>query len=106
MEKKTIHNKLVRDKIPEIIQATGRTCITEVLTTEDYIWALDMKLNEELAEYQQEKSLEELADLLEVMCAVVKARGYTWEELIRIKNEKSSQRGAFEGRILLKEVIE
>ena len=106
MKKRTVHNKLVRDRIPEIIEASGRTCITEVLPEDAYIQALDAKLSEELAEYQQSKSLEELADLLEVMGAVVKARGYTWDELTRVRKEKRAQRGAFEQRILLKEVIE
>ena len=105
MKKRTVHNKLVRDRIPEIIEASGRTCITEVLPEDAYIQALDAKLSEELAEYQQSKSLEELADLLEVMGAVVKARGYTWDELTRVRKEKRAQRGAFEQRIFLKEVI-
>ena len=106
MKKHTVYNKLVRDRIPEIIEASGKTCVTEVLSQEAYLLALDAKLNEELAEYQQSKSLEELADLLEVMGAVVKARGYTWEELTRVREEKRSARGAFDGRIMLKEVIE
>lgn len=106
MKKHTVHNKLVRDRIPEIIKASGKTCVTEVLPQDAYIRALDAKLNEELAEYQQSKSLEELADLLEVMGAVVKARGYTWDDLTRVRKEKRAQRGAFEQRIFLKEVIE
>ena len=64
---------------------------------------MDEKLSEELAEYQESKSLEELADLLEVMAAVVKARGYSWEELERIRARKREKRGGFEDRILLKE---
>ena len=106
MKKHTVHNKLVRDRIPEIIASSGKTCVTEVLPNDAYIQALDAKLNEELAEYQQSKSLEELADLLEVMGAVVKARGYTWDDLTRVRKEKRAQRGAFEQRIFLKEVIE
>lgn len=106
MKKRTVYNKLVRDRIPEIIDASGKTCIVEVLTNDAYIQALDAKLSEELAEYQQSKSLEELADLLEVMGAVVKARGYTWDDLTRVRKEKRAQRGAFEQRIFLKEVIE
>ena len=106
MKKHTVHNKLVRDRIPEIIEASGKTCVTEVLPQDAYIQALDAKLNEELAEYQQSKSLEELADLLEVMGAVVKARGYTWDDLTHVRKEKRTQRGAFDQRIFLKEVIE
>ena len=106
MKKHTVHNKLVRDRIPEIIADSGRICITEVLPDDAYIQALDAKLNEELAEYQQSKSLEELADLLEVMGAVVKARGFTWDDLTRVRKEKRAQCGAFDQRIFLKEVIE
>ena len=106
MKKHTVHNKLVRDRIPEIIEVSGRTCITEVLPDDAYIQALDAKLNEELAEYQQSKSLGELADLLEVMGAVVKARGFTWDDLTRVRKEKRAQCGAFDQRIFLKEVIE
>ena len=106
MRKYVEHNKLVRDKIPHIIEASGKTCVTEVLSQEAYLIELDRKLNEELSEYQQSKLLEELADLLEVMDAVVKARGYTWEDLTRVRKEKRAARGAFDQRIYLKEVIE
>ena len=101
-----IYNKLVRDRIPEIIEADGNTCITEVLPDDRYLQMLDAKLDEELAEYQESKSLEELADLLEVMRAVVKARGWTWEQLELVRQEKTAKRGGFEKKILLKEVIE
>ena len=100
------YHKLVRDRIPEIIESAGKKCICTELSDEAYIAMLDAKLNEELAEYQESKSLEELADLLEVMGAVVKARGYTWDDLTRVRKEKRAQRGAFDQRIYLKEVIE
>ena len=100
------YNKLVRDRIPEIIESSGRKCSYETLSPENYLQMLDAKLQEELTEYQESKSLEELADLLEVMGAVVKARGYTWEQLRQIRMKKIEERGGFEKRILLKEVIE
>ena len=100
------YHKLVRDRIPEIIEADGKTCVCETLSDEDYICLLDQKLNEELAEYQESKSLEELADLLEVMQAVVKARGWTLEELEQVRADKTDKRGGFEKQILLKEVLE
>lgn len=100
------YHKLVRDRIPEIIEADGKTCVCETLSDEDYIALLDQKLNEELAEYQESKSLEELADLLEVMQAVVKARGWTLEDLDRVRADKAAKRGGFEKKILLKEVRE
>lgn len=100
------YHKLVRDRIPEIIAAEGKICICEELSDSANLYFLDKKLNEELAEYQANKSLEELADLLEVMKAVVKARGWTWEELEQVRKDKASERGRFEKKILLKEVIE
>ena len=101
-----VYNKIVRDRIPEIIEADSKRCVCETLPQDQYIAMLDAKLNEELAEYQQSKSLEELADLLEVMGAVVRARGYTWEQLTDICKKKKEERGGFEKRILLKEVYE
>lgn len=102
----TSYHKLVRDRIPEIIEADGKICICETLSDADYIDLLDQKLNEELAEYQESKSLEELADLLEVMQAVVKARGWTLEELEQLRADKAARRGGFEKKILLKEILE
>lgn len=106
MEKTVQYNKLVRDKIPQIIESTGKSCRTQVLSREEYLQKLDEKLCEELAEYQQSKELEELADLLEVMEAVVLARGYTWQELTAVRDEKRARRGGFYDRILLKSVTE
>ena len=100
------YNKLVRDRIPEIIESCGKKCTCETLSQEKYIAMLDAKLNEELGEYQESKSLEELADLLEVIDAVIKARGYTWDQLTAIRKKKMEDRGGFEKRILLKEVYE
>ena len=100
------YNKLVRDRIPEIIQADGKTCVCDVLSDEDYLRLLDQKLNEELAEYQESKSQEELADLFEDMRAVVKARGWTMEKLEQVRADKADRRGGFEKKILLKEVEE
>ena len=97
-------NKLVRDKIPEIIEASGKTCKTRILSQNEYLEALDQKLIEELAEYQESKALEELADLWEVMEATVKARGYTWQQLLELKKAKKATRGGFEEKILLLEV--
>ena len=98
------YDKLVRDRIPEIIQADGKRYVVETLSDEGYLSLLDRKLDEELAEYQESKSLEELADLLEVVRAVVKTRGWTMEELEQVRAEKAAERGGFEKKILLKEV--
>lgn len=94
-------NKLVRDKIPEIIEADGRTCKTHILTDEEYLIALEEKLNEEVAEYQKDKNLEEMADVLEVLQAICVARGYSLEELEALRKKKASSRGDFSKKIFL-----
>lgn len=98
------YHKLVRDRIPEIIEAGRKTCVTEILSDEEYLKMVDAKLDEELAEYHKDQNLEELADLLEVLRAAAIARGYTLEELERTRAEKMTARGGFEKKILLKEV--
>ena len=100
------YNKLVRDRIPEIIMASGKTCSTEFLPEEMYLKLLDAKLDEELAEYHRDQNIEELADLLEVIRAAAVARGYTVEDLERVRAEKAEKRGGFAKRILLREVYE
>ena len=100
------YHKLVRDLIPDIIAASGKTCVTEMLSDVDYLRMVDAKLDEELAEYHREPCLEELADLVEVIYAAAKARGYSLAELERVRAAKAAERGAFERKILLKEVTE
>ena len=100
------YSKLVRDRIPEIIKASGKTCVMEFLSDDEYLRMIDAKLDEELAEYHKDLNVEELADLLEVIYAAAKARGYTVEQLEAVRAEKASKRGTFEKKILLKEVIE
>ena len=102
MAEKIIYNKLVRDKIPEIIEASGKTCETKILSDEEYLQMLDKKLDEELAEYHKEQNIEELADLLEVLYATAKARGYSIEELEHVRVEKQKARGGFDRKILLR----
>ena len=104
--RKIIYNKLVRDRIPEIIERSGKTCETELLSSEAYLQMLDKKLDEELLEYHKDQNVEELADLLEVIYAVVKARGYSIEEVDQVRVEKRKERGGFDERILLKSVTE
>ena len=102
---KTIkYYKLVRDKIPELIEKEGKESVCSILSDEEYLEFLDRKLSEELEEYLEDKSMEELADLLEVMMAVAKARGSSIEEVERIRQQKADKRGGFEKKILLEEV--
>lgn len=102
MEK--IYDKLVRDKIPEIIMKSGKTCLVEVLDNDKYVDLLDKKLFEEMLEYYQDKSVEELADIVEVIYAIAKSRGLSVEEFEKIRNKKADERGGFDKKILLKSV--
>ena len=100
------YNKLVRDRIPEIIESSGKTCVTEILPDDEYLRMIDTKLDEELAEYHKDQNIEELADLMEVIYAAAIARGYTIEQLEKVRAEKAEKRGAFQKKILLVEVTE
>ena len=101
-----IYNKLVRDLIPSIIEESGKTCRTEILSDEEYLKRIDEKLDEELAEYHHDRSIEELADLLELIRAATIAHGYTLEELEAVRAEKAKMRGGFEEKIFLIDVTE
>lgn len=100
------YNKLVRDRIPEIIESSGKTCKVEILSDEDYLRMIDTKLDEELAEYHKDQNIEELADLMEVIYAAAIARGYSIEQLEQVRIQKVKKRGAFEKKILLKSVFD
>lgn len=100
------YSKLVRDKIPEIIEASGKACTVEILSDEEYLRMVDAKLDEELAEYHQNQNIEELADLLEVIYAAAVARGYTLAQLEAVRAEKAEKRGGFQKKIRLLDVRE
>lgn len=95
------YNKLVRDKIIKIIEQDGSIAVSRVLSEKEFITELDNKLSEEVKEYQEDKNLEEMADVLEVLYAICKARGYTIEELEAKRKEKVDARGGFEEKIFL-----
>ena len=95
------HDKLVRDRIPEIIEADGKRCEVQVLDDEAYARRLDQKLVEELREYAQSGDVEELLDLVEVVQAIAERRGIDWEEFERRRSAKREERGGFAARLLL-----
>ena len=103
-----IHNKLVRDKIPQVIEKTEKEFTTRILSPEEYRVELDKKLIEEFTEYQQattnEEAVEELADILELVHAAAKMHGATIEQLEEVRRAKAEKRGGFEKRIFLIEV--
>lgn len=100
------YNKLVRDRIPEIIEASGKICRTETLNDAEYLRMIEAKLDEELAEYHRDQNIEELADLMEVILAAAAVHGYTPEQLELVRAEKAKHRGGFQKKILLLEVEE
>jgi predicted house-cleaning noncanonical NTP pyrophosphatase (MazG superfamily) len=95
------YNKLVRDRIPEIIEESGARCKIEVLNDSDYLKMIDKKMDEELEEYHEDHSIEELADLIEVIHSAALARGYTLDELEAVRIKKREARGGFDKKILL-----
>ncbi|MEK5467995.1 nucleoside triphosphate pyrophosphohydrolase [Paenibacillus sp. FSL R7-0210] len=105
-----VYNKLVRDKIPEIIQSTGKNsnCIT--LEYESYVSELKKKLREEVEEYYQAagdaEAVEELADILEVVHALAQIHKILPEDLEKVRAKKAEERGGFTDRTFLIEVTE
>lgn len=96
-----IYNKLIRDKIPEIIENNGGKAVIRQLSQEEYLKFLEAKLDEEVGEYHRDHTVEELADILEVVYALAKAYGCSKEELFAVYDKKHTQRGGFEKRLLL-----
>lgn len=101
-----IYNKLVRDKIPQIIEQSGKQAVVEVASGQDYLELLNAKLDEELQEYLDSQSVEELADLVEVVYAILEYRNMSLMEFESIRKQKVHERGAFKQKLLLREVIE
>lgn len=100
-----IFNKLVRDRIPEIIRSQGDVPKTEILNNNNYFAALNQKLEEEVAEYLEDYSVDELADIVEVIFAIVKFKGLDVNEFEALRLKKHKERGGFDSRISLLEVI-
>jgi predicted house-cleaning noncanonical NTP pyrophosphatase (MazG superfamily) len=101
-----IYNKLVRDKIPEIIKSTGKNFDIHSAKKEELLPLLETKLNEEVSEYLGDKNLEELADVMEVLFGLANALGYSEEDLINKRNAKKEDRGGFEKGIVLEKVYD
>ncbi|MFA6091113.1 MAG: nucleoside triphosphate pyrophosphohydrolase [Candidatus Gracilibacteria bacterium] len=99
-------SKLVRDKIPEIIQKNDGTLPSfYVASEEEFLIALDTKLDEEIAEFRSTvdsiSAAEEIADIVEVLLSLAHSRGYSPEQIEKIRLEKREKRGGFEKRIIL-----
>ena len=95
------HNKLVRDKIPEIIHESGDVAITHVAGEEEYKEMLIKKLQEEVEEFTEDHSLEEAADVLEVLRSICSNEGLDITKLEEVRKKKANKRGGFDKKIIL-----
>lgn len=101
--KTTRYDKLVRDRIPEIIQAKGEPVKSRVASEKEYWKKLKEKLFEEVREFDRDESIEELADIYEVIRAIEAYKGFSRKECERVREEKARRKGAFKNRIILEE---
>ena len=101
-----VYNKLVRDKIPEIILKDNELPSTRILNDEEYIQELNKKLQEEVNEYLEAENIEEMVDILEVIRAILEHKGVTYDEIEEKRIKKAKKRGAFKEKIFLEKVIQ
>ena len=93
--------KLVRDGIPDLMLQNGQTPHTRILDDMEYRKELENKLQEEVEEYLMGKNEEELADILEVLDAIIEENNFSWENILKIKRAKKESRGGFKKKIFL-----
>jgi len=105
---KITYNKLVRDRIPEIIKEAGKRPTTRIAAEAEYLQLLEAKIEEELAELREPgaKRTEELADILEIVLALAAAEGMSPGQLYALRHKKAEERGKFDDRVVLVEVEE
>ena len=97
-----IYDKLVRDNIPQIIENSGNKCEVEIVSDKIALDYLYKKLQEEVDELIEDKNLEEIADVIEVLFAIGRKYGYSEEDILNKRCEKREKSGGFEDNIVLK----
>ena len=96
--------KLIRDNIPNIIRSAGKKPIYQIALEQEYKEFLKKKLQEEVDEFLLDESVEEIADVLEVLEFLAKANGYDWQEVLAAQREKRKTNGGFDQRLILEKV--
>lgn len=104
MEK--IYNKLIRDNIPQMIKENGGTPVIRKLDDKEYFECLNFKLQEELDEYLEDYSIEEFCDILEVLEAIAKFKGFSAQQIVEVKARKATHNGVFDKRLFLEKVVQ
>ena len=97
-----VYDKLIRDRIPEIIEASGSKCEVEVVSDKVALEYLYKKLGEEVEELLIDKNLDEIADVMEVLFAIGKKYGSIEDDVLGRRSEKKDSRGGFEDNLILK----
>jgi len=97
------YNKLVRDRIPEIIKAKGEEAVTHIAGKKEFWAKLKEKLIEEAEEFSREENEGEIADILEVIDAIIEHKKFSKENIAEVKEKKAIERGRFLNKTILEE---
>ena len=99
------YDKAVRDKIPDIIKKSGNSYNVKKLSDDEFLPELEKKLREEVEEYLENKSVEELTDIIEVINRISELKGVSHNELEKIRQKKADERGKFNENLFLVDII-
>ncbi|MFD1512569.1 nucleoside triphosphate pyrophosphohydrolase [Halomarina rubra] len=100
------YDKLVRDDVPDVVEANGQRPVVHTVDGEEYHDRLVDKLDEEVAEYREDRSVDELADVLEVVFALAEIHGVGKQQLADRRAQKAEERGGFDEGVVLDRVEE
>jgi predicted house-cleaning noncanonical NTP pyrophosphatase (MazG superfamily) len=96
-----IYDKLIRDKIPEILKNKGIKFQSHVANDDEFIYKLHQKLLEEATEFKNDPNIEEYIDVLEILDTIKKTHNFKNDEIIITKRNKKNNKGGFKDKIIL-----